>query len=140
MLSIAAAGVGLLLILDNKDEAIRRARALGTAVKSSGARLFDVATPVLGHREVVNGRLGSRLETPILPRGLESICAHQVATQRLPVRVETLLNACRAAGSEVPQQRFVRFLRAHPSFTETSTGTWGLGSLGLPIVEGTIIP
>ncbi len=138
LLSIAAAGVGLLILLDNKDEVIRRARTVHAAIRGSGTRLLDAATPVLQRREETEGRLASRLEKPTLPRSIESICARQMATQRLPVTTEALLAACQAASSPVTRTQLLRFLREHPSFTSSSARGWELGELGCLTIQGMI--
>jgi len=136
LLSIVAAGVGLLILLDNKDEVIRRAHAVRTVIRDSGTRLLDAATPVLQRREETEGRLASRLEKPTLPRSIESICARQVATQRLPVTVDALIAACEAVGSPVTRTQLLRFLREHPSFIARSDHRWELGELGRATIEG----
>jgi hypothetical protein len=134
LISLAAAGLGLLLFLENTPEAIRRARSMYSAIKDSGGRLLEAGTPMLERREAAQGQLRSRLEQPAIPRSVESICAHHIASRRLPVTSDTLLDACARAGIEMPTPRLVSFMRAHPSFTAT-TGAWELGTLGLPVVE-----
>jgi|SRR5580704_5648857 hypothetical protein len=139
--SLAAAGLGLLLLIENKNDVIRRARAFGSAIQTSGTRVLDVATPVLERRQDAEGHLTSRLERPSLPRSVESICARQMSTQRHPVTTEALLDACSSGGGHklvLPQ--FERFLRTHPSFTRTSAGAWELGALGLSVVDAAIAP
>ena len=138
LLSIAAAGVGLLLLLDNKDEAIRRAHDARSAIRDAGARLIDATTPVLQRREEMEGKLSSRLESPLLPRGVESICARHMATQRLPVTTEALRAACEAVGSPVARTRLAQFLHRHPSFTASSTRGWELGESECSTIEGAI--
>jgi hypothetical protein len=138
LLSIVGAGVGVLLLLDNKDEVIRRARAARVAITSSGARLLDAATLVLQEWEEAKGNLASRLEQPMLPRSVESICARQMATRRVPVSTEALLAACEGAGSPVSMSGLTRFLRGHSSFTVSSPRMWELGRLGCPTIDGTI--
>lgn len=137
-LSLATLGVGLLLFLTNKEEVVRRVRSIGAAIKEHGGRLLEAATPALERRERAESRLNSRLEKPMLPRSLESLCAHHLATRRLPVTTEMLLNACMTPGIEQSRAHLVRFLEAHPSFVETAGGTWELGELGMPVVEGTV--
>jgi hypothetical protein len=135
LLWLAATGIGLLLLLDNEEEALRRARSALTAMKQSGARLLDATAPMLEQRLQAEGSLSSRLETPVLPRSLESACAREVATQRRPIRIDTLMDVCNAAGSDLSEAQLARFLYAHPSFTHTSARTWELGSLGLPVLD-----
>jgi hypothetical protein len=134
-LSLAAAGLGLLLIIENKNDVIRRVRAFGSAIQTSGTRVLDATTPVLERRQDAEGHLTSRLERPSLPRSVESICARQMSTQRHPVTTEALLDACSSGGYKLVLPQFERFLRAHPSFTRTSAGAWELGALGLPVVD-----
>jgi hypothetical protein len=138
LISLAAvgAGVGLLLSLNNKEEALRRARSVLTTIKGSGARLIDATAPILERRQLIEGSLNSRLEAPILPRSLESICARETATQRRPVRLDTLLDVCKATGhGSLSPVQLAGFLHTHPSFTDTSAGTWELGALGLPVLD-----
>ncbi len=139
-LSLAAAGLGLLLLIENKNDVIRRARAFGSAIQTSGTRVLDVAAPVLERRQDAEGHLTSRLERPSLPRSVESICARQMSTQRHPVTTEALLDACSSGGHKLVLPQFERFLRTHPSFTRTSAGAWELGALGLPVVDAATVP
>ena len=138
LLSIVAAGVGVLLLLDNKDEVIRRVRAARVAIRDSGARLLDAATPLFQEWEEAKVSLASPLEQPMLSRSVESISARQMATRRLPVSTEALLAACEGAGSPASMSGLTRFLRGHSSFTVSSSRMWELGRLGSPTIDGRI--
>jgi hypothetical protein len=138
LLALAAAGIGVLLLLDNKDEALRRMRVIRAVIVDHGNRLLDASAPAMQRREQREGELASRLERPMLPRSIESICARQLATQRLPGTTDALLTACESTDSPVTKTRLARFLREHPSFIALPDHRWELGELGRATIDGTI--
>lgn len=140
LLALAAAGIGVLLLLDNKDEALRRMRIIRAAIVDRGNRLLDASAPAMQRREQREGELASRLERPMLPRSIESICARELATQRLAGTTDVLLTACESTSSPVARTRLSRFLREHPSFTALPDDRWELGELGRATIDGVTGP
>jgi hypothetical protein len=138
LLALAAAGIGVLLLLDNKDEALRRMRVIRAAIVDHGSRLLDASAPAMQRREQREGELASRLERPILPRSMESICARKLATQRFPGTTDALLTVCESTDSPVTRTGLSQFLRGHPSFTALPDHRWELGELGRATIDGTI--
>jgi hypothetical protein len=71
----------------------------------------------------------------MLPRTLESLCARELATQRVALTADALLSACGSAFPTLEQRQLVAFLKEHPSFYATPRHTWELGRLGSPIID-----
>ncbi|HEY2536104.1 MAG TPA: hypothetical protein VGI24_03875 [Solirubrobacteraceae bacterium] len=136
LLSIAAAGIGLLLLLDNQEDVLRKARAARAVIRDRGSRLLEASTPVFERWEAAKGGVESRLEKPMLPRSIETVCARELATQRAAVTTEMLLSVCESVKPAMTKSELVAFLRAHPSFHGPPVQQrWELGRLGSPIID-----
>jgi hypothetical protein len=135
LLSIAAAGIGVLLLLDNREDVTRRVQAARAAIRDRGTRLLEASAPTFERWQVARGSIDSRLETPMLPRSLECRCARELATQRVSLTADALCAACGSATSPLEPRQLARFLREHPSFCATPRRTWELGRLGSPIID-----
>jgi hypothetical protein len=135
LLSLAAAAIGTLFLLDNQEDVLRKARAASAAIRDRGSRLLEASEPVFDRWQTAKGDIESRLERPMLPRTPESLCARELATQRVALTADALLSACGSAFPTLEQRQLVRFLKEHPSFYATPRHTWELGRLGSPIID-----
>lgn len=135
LLSLAAAAIGTLLLLDNQEDVLRKARAASAAIRDRGSRLLEASEPVFDRWQTAKGDIESRLERPMLPRTLESLCARELATQRVAPTADALLSTCGSAFPTLEQRQLVSFLKKHPSFCAAPRHTWELGRLGRSIID-----
>jgi hypothetical protein len=135
LLTIAAAVIGALLLLENREDVMRKVRAARAAIGNGGSRLIEASSPVFERWEAARGNVESRLERPMLPRSVESLCARELATQRDALTTGELHSACQTRGLPLTEVQLVALLRKHPSFCSTSGATWELGRLGRPVIE-----
>ena len=71
----------------------------------------------------------------MLPRTLESLCARELATQRIALTADALFSTCNSTFPTLGQRQLISFLKKHPSFFGTPRHTWELGRLGSPIID-----
>jgi hypothetical protein len=134
LISLGVAGVALVLFLDNREELLGRAKAARAALANTGTRLLEASAPAFERRQRQEARLHSRLQHPLGPASVETVCARELAVRRGPRGIGHLHRACHAASITIAIRDLRALLDEHPSFLVARDDTWQLGELGDPAI------